>query len=63
MGISDGESERYQGMIVCSVSPSDDEGLEICKAWLKDNGHTSETHRIMRGISAVWVEEKYGQEK
>lgn len=45
-------------LIVCSVSPADDEALEICKTWVKEQGHTSETHRIMRGTSAVWVEEK-----
>jgi len=45
-------------LIVCSVSPADDDALQICKDWIKEQGYTSETHRIMRGVSAVWVEEK-----
>jgi len=48
-------------LVVCSVSPADDEALEICKSWVKEQGFTSDTHRIMRGVSAVWVEEKNGK--
>ena len=51
-------TKEPEQLVVWSCSPSDDEALEICKSWVKVQGFTSETHRIMRGINAVWVEEK-----
>jgi len=54
-------TKEPEPLVVWSCSPSDDAALEMCKAWVKEQGYTSETHRIMRGISAVWVEEKNGK--
>jgi len=51
-------TKEQEPLVVCSVSPADDDALNICKEWIKEQGFTSETHRIMRGVSAVWVEEK-----
>lgn len=45
-------------LIVCAVYGCDEEALRICKEWIKEHGFTSETHRIMRGATMVWVEEK-----
>lgn len=45
-------------LIVCAVCPADDDAVQICKDWIKQQGLTSETHRIMKGASCVWVEEK-----
>ena len=46
-------------LIVCAVYGSDDVALDMCKDWLKENGHTSDTHRLMRGEIMTWVEEKF----
>lgn len=45
-------------LVVCAVTGADDVALEMCKDWIKDNGHTSETHRLMRGATMTWVEVK-----
>lgn len=51
-------TKEPEPLVVCSVSPADDRAVQICKDWIKEQGFTSETHRIMRGQTAVWVEEK-----
>lgn len=56
-------TKDQEPLVVCSVSPADDEAVQICKDWVKEQGFTSETHRIMRGVSAVWVEEKICQKQ
>lgn len=51
-------TKEPEPLVVCAVSPADDEALQICKDWVIEQGFTSETHRIMRGTTCVWVEEK-----
>lgn len=50
-------------LIVCAVYGSDDDALNMCKEWIKENNHTSDTHRLMRGEIMTWVEEKNGSKR
>jgi len=45
-------------LIVCAVAGGDDVALDMCKDWIKEQGFTSDTHRLMRGETMTWVEEK-----
>lgn len=45
-------------LVVCCIAPAGDESLQLCKDWVKEQGFTNETHRIMQGATCVWVEEK-----
>lgn len=48
-------------LIVCAVAGGDDVALDMCKDWIKEQGFTSDTHRLMRGETMTWVEEKNGK--
>ena len=54
-------TKEQDPLVVCAVSGADDEALRICKEWIKEQGFTSDTHRIMRGQTMTWVEEKNGK--
>lgn len=49
---------KQEPLVVCAVTGADDVALNMCKDWIKDNGYTSETHRLMRGATMTWVEVK-----
>lgn len=41
--------------VLLAISPSDLESVEIAKKWIKDNGYTSDTVKLVRGDGLVQV--------
>lgn len=45
-------------LVIMSTSPADDEGIEIVKAWVKENNYTSDTVSIKKTKFSVYAEMK-----
>lgn len=52
-----------ENLVVCAVCPDDDESIDMVKSWVKEQGFTSATHRILKSNGTIIAEEKGNESK
>ena len=52
-----------ENLVVCAACPDDDESIDMVKSWVKEQGFTSATHRILKSNGTIIAEEKGNESK